>query len=65
VSSLAHVVQLPKTFCGHEGVMECSGLARLLHLGRPGGVVWPLTHPASVLLFNTCEQRSPSACQRI
>jgi hypothetical protein len=25
VSSLAHVVQLPKTFCGHEGVLECSG----------------------------------------
>jgi hypothetical protein len=29
VSSLAHVVQLPKTFCGHEGVMECSGLTEL------------------------------------
>jgi hypothetical protein len=29
VSSLAQVVQLPKTFCGHEGVMECSGLTEL------------------------------------
>jgi hypothetical protein len=29
VSSLAHVVQLPKTFCGHEGVLECSGLTEL------------------------------------
>jgi hypothetical protein len=26
VSSLAQVVHLPKTFCGHEGVLECSGL---------------------------------------
>jgi hypothetical protein len=23
------VPQLPKTFCGHEGVLECSGLAEL------------------------------------
>jgi hypothetical protein len=29
VSSLAQVVQLPKTFCGNEGVMECSGLTEL------------------------------------
>jgi hypothetical protein len=29
VSSLAQVVQLPKTFCGHEGVLECSGLTEL------------------------------------
>jgi hypothetical protein len=29
VSSLAHVVQLPKTFCGSEGVLECSGLTEL------------------------------------
>jgi hypothetical protein len=29
VSSLAHVVQLPKTFCGNEGVMECSGWTEL------------------------------------
>jgi hypothetical protein len=29
VSSLAHVVPLPKTFCGHEGVLECSGLTEL------------------------------------
>jgi hypothetical protein len=29
VSSLAHVVQLPKTFCGNEGVLECSGLTEL------------------------------------
>jgi hypothetical protein len=29
VSSLDHVVQLPKTFCGNEGVMECSGLTEL------------------------------------
>jgi hypothetical protein len=29
VSSLAHVVKLPKTFCGHEGVLECSGLTEL------------------------------------
>jgi hypothetical protein len=29
VSSLVHVVQLPKTFCGHEGVLECSGLTEL------------------------------------
>jgi hypothetical protein len=29
VSSLAHVVQLPKTFCCHEGVLECSGLTEL------------------------------------
>jgi hypothetical protein len=28
-SSLAHVVQLPKTFCGKEGVLECSGLTEL------------------------------------
>jgi hypothetical protein len=28
-SSLAHVVQLPKTFCGNEGVLECSGLTEL------------------------------------
>jgi hypothetical protein len=26
VSSLAKVPQLPKAFCGHEGVLECSGL---------------------------------------
>jgi hypothetical protein len=29
VSSLAQVVQLPKTFCGSEGVLECSGLTEL------------------------------------
>jgi hypothetical protein len=29
VSSLAQVVQWPKTFCGHEGVLECSGLTEL------------------------------------
>jgi hypothetical protein len=29
VSSLAQVVQLPKTFCGNEGVLECSGLTEL------------------------------------
>jgi hypothetical protein len=29
VSSLAHVVQLLKTFCGNEGVLECSGLTEL------------------------------------
>jgi hypothetical protein len=29
VSSLAHVVQLPKTFCGNEGVLDCSGLTEL------------------------------------
>jgi hypothetical protein len=29
VSSLAHVVQLPKAFCGNEGVLECSGLTEL------------------------------------
>jgi hypothetical protein len=29
VSYLAHVVQLPKKFCGHEGVLECSGLTEL------------------------------------
>jgi hypothetical protein len=29
VSSLVHVVQLLKTFCGHEGVLECSGLTEL------------------------------------
>jgi hypothetical protein len=29
VSSLAHVVKLPKTFCGNEGVLECSGLTEL------------------------------------
>jgi hypothetical protein len=28
-SSLAHVVQLPKTFCGKEGVLDCSGLTEL------------------------------------
>jgi hypothetical protein len=26
---IAQVVQLPKTFCGHEGVLECSGLTEL------------------------------------
>jgi hypothetical protein len=36
VSSLAHVVQLPKTFCGHEGVLECSGLTEI-GLGRIRG----------------------------
>jgi hypothetical protein len=29
VSPLAQVVQLPKTFCGNEGVLECSGLTEL------------------------------------
>jgi hypothetical protein len=29
VSSLAQVVQLPKAFCGHEGVLECSGLTEV------------------------------------
>jgi hypothetical protein len=29
VSSLAHVVQLPKTFFCNEGVLECSGLTEL------------------------------------
>jgi hypothetical protein len=29
VGSLAHVVQWPKTFCGNEGVLECSGLTEL------------------------------------
>jgi hypothetical protein len=29
VISLAQVVQLPKTFCGHEGVLECSGWTEL------------------------------------
>jgi hypothetical protein len=29
VSSLDHVEQLPKTFCGNEGVLECSGLTEL------------------------------------
>jgi hypothetical protein len=29
VSYLAHVVQLPKTFCCHEGVLDCSGLMEL------------------------------------
>jgi hypothetical protein len=29
VSSLAQVVQLPKTFCGNEGVLECSGWTEL------------------------------------
>jgi hypothetical protein len=29
VSSLAQVPQLPKTFCGYEGVLECSGLTEL------------------------------------
>jgi hypothetical protein len=29
VSCLAQVVQLPKTFCGKEGVLECSGLTEL------------------------------------
>jgi hypothetical protein len=29
VSSVAHVVQWPKTFCGREGVLECSGLTEL------------------------------------
>jgi hypothetical protein len=29
VSYLAHVVQLPKTFCCHEGVLDCSGLTEL------------------------------------
>jgi hypothetical protein len=29
VSSLAQVVQLPKTFCGNEGILECSGLTEL------------------------------------
>jgi hypothetical protein len=29
VSYLAHVVQLPKTFCCHEDVLECSGLTEL------------------------------------
>jgi hypothetical protein len=29
VGSLAHVVQWPKTFCGSESVLECSGLTEL------------------------------------
>jgi hypothetical protein len=29
VSSLAQVPQLPKTFCGNEGDLECSGLTEL------------------------------------
>jgi hypothetical protein len=29
VSSLAQVEQSPKTFCGNEGVLECSGLTEL------------------------------------
>jgi hypothetical protein len=29
MSSLAQVVQLPKAFCGSEGVLECSGLTEL------------------------------------
>jgi hypothetical protein len=29
VGSLAHVVQWPKTFCGNDGVLECSGLREL------------------------------------
>jgi hypothetical protein len=29
VSSLTQVPQLPKTFCGNEGVLECSGLTEL------------------------------------
>jgi hypothetical protein len=29
VSSLAQVPQLPKTFCGNEGVLECSGWTEL------------------------------------
>jgi hypothetical protein len=29
VSFLAQVVQLPKTICGNEGVLECSGLTEL------------------------------------
>jgi hypothetical protein len=29
VGSLAHVVQWPKTFCGNDGVLECSGLTEL------------------------------------
>jgi hypothetical protein len=40
VSSLAHVVQLLKTFCGHEGVLECSGLTELgMGIGRADGKI--------------------------
>jgi hypothetical protein len=26
---MVQVPQLPKTFCGHEGILECSGLTEL------------------------------------
>jgi hypothetical protein len=29
VGSLSQVPQLPKAFCGHAGVLECSGLTEL------------------------------------
>jgi hypothetical protein len=75
VSSLAQVVQLPKTFCGHEGVLECSGLTEL-GMGRervdgkiPSGVKPPQSkNPGSGLNFwkmitlaSWCEIPSPSA----
>jgi hypothetical protein len=58
VSSLAQVVQWPKTFCGHEGVLECSGWTELgMGIERVGrkiqsGVKPPQSKkPGSVLNF--------------
>jgi hypothetical protein len=56
--NVSQAPQLPKTFCGHEGVLECSGLTELwMGIGRadeeiPSGVQPPQSKkPGSGLNF--------------
>jgi hypothetical protein len=61
------VPQLPKTFCGHEGVLECSGLTELW-MGRervdgkiPSGVQPPQSKKKPACLWAAVGERKGGA----